>query len=391
MRSPMNFEASWYIKRISLDMSHIRKLINLVNEFTLAGNQDWNIRIFQQNGDGHVDANELKDDLAGEELLLAADSQKEGGLTMAYYHRDIPTLAGPGVETELIIFTIAPKFPGNEGPYVCLEFRCKIASQVAHNLFIELSKVFDTDFCWHIPKYWDSGHWGWIRTIMEAALQRDYEWGPLDSRCHTEEIALAKAMARALPRIGFEYYPPNSKLPLLPQRLGWLNYWSAEVAEHLGFPDPQKDADLLPLCRQLPSGHWVVQLTEDPLDLTRPDHVEAIVRAYWRFDKIGRRAKPAAKKKTTGKSKPAPVDPASLRTYLIHERDDSDNWWQSDYPPIEAASEEDALRIYFCKLSRSRMPRPHETTNRLRKAYDAIALEVGGMPRGEDVEARLKE
>jgi len=191
------------------------------------------------------------------------------------------------------------------------------------------------------------------------------------------------------------YYDPKSNGSLLlPQRLGrlgWLNYWSAEVAEHLGFPDPQKDADLLPLCRQLPSGHWVVQLTEDPLDLTRPDHVEAIVRAYWRFDKIGRRAKPAAKKKTTGKSKPAPVDPASLRTYLIHERDDSDNWWQSDYPPIEAASEEDALRIYFCKLSRSRMPRPHETTNRLRKAYDAIALEVGGMPRGEDVEARLKE
>jgi len=391
MRSPMNFEASWYIGRASLDMNHIRMVINLVNKFTLAGSQKWNIRIFQKSGDGYVDANELKDDLAGEELLLAADGQKEGGLTMAYYYRDMPTPAGPGVESDTISFTIDPKFPGNEGPYVCMEIKCKIASQVAHNLFIELSKVFHANFCWHIPDYWGSGPCGWVRTIMEAALQRDYGWGPLESRIHPKEVALAKAMAKVLPRIGFEYYPPNSKLPLLPQRLGWLNYWSAEVAEHLGFPDQEKDADLLPLCRQLPSGHWIVQLTEDPLDLTRPEHAEAIVRAYWRFDKIGRRAKPAAKKIATAKSKSAPVDPAILRTYLIHERDDSDNWWQSDYPPIEAASEEDALRIYFCKLSRSRMPRPHETVNRLRKAYDAVALEVGGMPRGDDVQARLKE
>ncbi|BEP92017.1 hypothetical protein GmRootA79_04010 [Acidovorax sp. A79] len=382
----MSFEASWYIRRALLDMSHIGKLINLINKFTLAGDQKWNVKIFQKIGDGHVDANQLKDDPAGKELLLAADSQKEGGLTKAYYYRDMPTPAGPGVDRDVISFMIDPKFPGNDGPYVLLEFNCKIASQVAHNLFVELSQVFYTDFCWHIPEYW--GSYGWVRTIMEAALQRDYEWGPLDSRCHPKEIALAKSLAAALPRIGFEYYPPNSKPPLLPQRLGWLNCWSAEVAEHLGFPDPQKDADLLPLCHQLPSGHWIVQLTEDPLDLTRPDHVEAIVRAYWRFDKIGRRSKPAAKK---AKAKAAPVDADSLNTYRIHQSDESGNWWQSDYPPIQASSEEEALRIYFCKLSRSRMPRPHETLNRLCKAYDAVALEVGGLPRGEDVQARLAE
>ncbi len=315
MRSSMDFEASWYIKRASLDMSRISKLINLVNESTLAGDHEWSILIYCEDGNGLVAATHLKENPASEGLLFEADDKKGKVLKRVYYRRDIPEPDGFGSHLESIRFNLDPEFPGKEGPYVCLEFRFRIASQVAHNLFMELSKVFDTDFCWHIPDYWgSSGPCGWINTIMEAALQRDYEWGPLDSRSHPKEIALAKAMARALPRIGFEYYPPNSKLPLLPQRLGWLNYWSAEVAEHLGFPDPQKDADLLPLCRKLPSGHWVVQLTEDPLDLTRPDHVEAIVRAYWRFDKIGRRAKPAAKKKPTENSNPAPFDPAILRT-----------------------------------------------------------------------------
>lgn len=391
MRSPINFETSWHIKSASLDMLHVKKLIHLANQFALAGDQCWNVDIYQRSVGGWVAANHVEDDLAGEELLLVADSQKRGGLTKVYYYRDVPILTGPGVERDAISFTIDPEFPGNQGPYVCLDFKCKVEPQDASNLLIELSKVFYTDFFCYIPNHSGGGPCGWIREIMEAALQRDYEWGPLDSRCHIEEISLAKSLAAVLPRIGFEYYPPNSKLPLLPQRLGWLNCWSAEVAEHLGFPDPQKDADILPLCKQLSSGHWIVQLTEDPLDLRRPEHAEAIVRAYWRFDKIGRRSKPAAKKKSTAKSKPAPVDPASLRTYVIHASDASGNWWQADYPPIEASSEDEALRIYFCKLSRSRMPRPHETLGRLRKAYDAVVLEVEGLPLSENVEARLAE
>lgn len=393
MRTPvtMIFKASWYIKRASLDLTKVKKSIDIANKFTLAKDQKWNIDIYQKNSGTWVGANHLKDDLAGEELLLVADSQKKEGLTKVYYYRDMPSSAGPGVERDEISFTIDPEFPGDEGPYVRLEFSCKIASQISSNLFEELSKVFYANFLWHIPDYWGSGSCGWVGTIMEAALQRDYGWGGLDSRCHIAEIALAKSLAAVLPRVGFEYYPPNARLPLLPQRLGWLNCWSAEVAEHLGFPDPQKDADILPLCKQLSSGHWIVQLTEDPLDLRRPEHAEAIVRAYWRFDKIGRRSKPAAKKKSTPKSKPAPVDPGSLRTYVIHASDGCGNWWEADYPPIEASSEDEALRIYFCKLSRSRMPRPHETLGRLRKAYDAVVLEVEGLPRSEDVEARLKE
>jgi hypothetical protein len=389
MRSSMNFRTSLHIKRASLDMIYVERIVNLANSQNLAEKCEWNVQIYQKNRGGFVAANHLEDDSSGEGLWLKADSQRDGALKKIYFYRDIPIPGGPGVQRDSIVFDFVPEFPGNKGPYVLLDFRCEVASLAAYDLFIELMKVSCEDFCWFLPEY--HGPWGRAKTYLEAALQRDYEWGGLDSRIHPEQIAFAKAIARVLPRIGFEYYPPNYKLPLLPQRLGWLNCWSPEVAEHLGFPDAQKDADLLPLCHQLPSGHWIVRLTEDPLDLTRPEHVEAIVRAYWRFDKIGRRANPAAKKANKAKTKPVPIDPASLSTYLIHERDESGNWWQSDYPPVEAASEEDALRIYFCKLSRSRMPRPHETVNRLRKAYDAVALEVGGMPRSEEVEARLKE
>jgi hypothetical protein len=254
-------------------------------------------------------------------------------------------------------------------------------------LMEEIAGLFDIPFASYLPNF----EWPWrsMGSILDAALQRDYSWGALDPRFDQPQISLAKSLAATLPRVGMEYYAPDAKFPLFPQRLGWINCWSAEVAEHLGFPDVEKDAHILPLCKRLPSGHWIVQLTEEPLDLRRPEHAEAIVRAYWRFDKIGRRSKPAAKKAV--KAKPKPVDTDSLRTYAIHASDASGNWWQADHPPINASTEDEALRIYFCKLSRGRMPRPHETLGRLRITYDALVLEVEGLPPSENVEARLVE
>lgn len=32
---------------------------------------------------------------------------------------------------------------------------------------------------------------------------------------------------------------------LQPRSLGWINYWSQEVSDYLGFPDPSRDAPLL--------------------------------------------------------------------------------------------------------------------------------------------------
>jgi hypothetical protein len=80
--------------------------------------------------------------------------------------------------------------------------------------------------------------------------------------------------------------------PEIPRYLGWLNYWSAATAATLGFPDPSRDADLLSRARRTASGGWVVQLTEAPLHLDTPGHLDTLQRTYERFPQIGGRSSP---------------------------------------------------------------------------------------------------
>jgi uncharacterized protein DUF5953 len=80
--------------------------------------------------------------------------------------------------------------------------------------------------------------------------------------------------------------------PETPHRLGWINYWSAAAAQAIGFPDPERDADLLSRSRRTATGGWVVRLTEVPLDLDTPSHLDALKRAYERFPEIGGRSTP---------------------------------------------------------------------------------------------------
>nr|WP_128796336.1 DUF5953 family protein [Corallococcus coralloides] len=91
---------------------------------------------------------------------------------------------------------------------------------------------------------------------------------------------------------------PSLKLPEelrsdeIPHFLGWLNYWSAAAAQAIGFPDPPRDAELLSRARRTASGGWVVQLTDAPLDLDNPAHLDTLKRTYERFPEIGGRAAP---------------------------------------------------------------------------------------------------
>ncbi|NVJ10201.1 hypothetical protein HUW63_33900 [Myxococcus sp. AM001] len=80
--------------------------------------------------------------------------------------------------------------------------------------------------------------------------------------------------------------------PEIPYYLGWLNYWSVATAQAIGFPDPSRDADLLTRARRTASGGWVVQLTDAPLDLDNPTHLDTLKRAYERFPEIGGRSAP---------------------------------------------------------------------------------------------------
>jgi hypothetical protein len=86
--------------------------------------------------------------------------------------------------------------------------------------------------------------------------------------------------------------PWNIRSPEIPEYLGWLNYWSAAAAEVIGFPDPSRDAELLARARRTATGGWVVRLTEAPLDLDNPAHLDALKQAYARFPEIGGRATP---------------------------------------------------------------------------------------------------
>ncbi|HET6261131.1 MAG TPA: DUF5953 family protein [Chloroflexia bacterium] len=80
--------------------------------------------------------------------------------------------------------------------------------------------------------------------------------------------------------------------PEIPHRLGWLSYWSAAAARAIGFPNPARDAELLSRSRRTATGGWVVRLTDAPLDLDNPAHLDALKRAYERFPEIGGRSAP---------------------------------------------------------------------------------------------------
>ncbi len=77
--------------------------------------------------------------------------------------------------------------------------------------------------------------------------------------------------------------------PLVPWRLGWLNYWSKETAARVGFPLIENDKGPFAEVRALPDGAWLLRLTEEPLDPSRPDHLAALRAAYERLPAIGGR------------------------------------------------------------------------------------------------------
>lgn len=95
-----------------------------------------------------------------------------------------------------------------------------------------------------------------------------------------------RAPPRGLPALKL---PKDIRSPEIPHCLGWLNYWSAAAAKAIGFPDPSRDAEQLSRARRTASGGWVVRLTETPLDLGNPAHLDAFKRAYERFPEIGGR------------------------------------------------------------------------------------------------------
>ena len=121
-------------------------------------------------------------------------------------------------------------------------------------------------------------YWGHV-TPEDAALDIAYQTAPT--------LEGPPAPRRGLPALKlFEHI----RSPEIPYYLGWLNYWSAASARAIGFPEPARDAELLTRARRTATGGWIVQLTEAPLELDNPAHLDALKRAYERFPEIGGRS-----------------------------------------------------------------------------------------------------
>ncbi|MHA7631943.1 DUF5953 family protein [Corallococcus sp. M7] len=133
--------------------------------------------------------------------------------------------------------------------------------------------------------------------LLEAVAEgaRSF-WGHASPYGYGSEVAqqfrrspdAAELSPRGLPMLNL---PEKSPRPETPSFLGWMNYWSAAAAEVIGFPDPARDAELLTRARRTPSGGWIVQLTDTPLDYENPLHLEALKRTYERFPEIGGRGR----------------------------------------------------------------------------------------------------
>lgn len=90
---------------------------------------------------------------------------------------------------------------------------------------------------------------------------------------------------------GLPWLFPNDLVDM-PFDFCWLNYWSPDVAKALDFPDCCPDASFMSMSRQLPSGAWLVKLSEDYLDPTKPEVFARVREAYERIPKLGLREMP---------------------------------------------------------------------------------------------------
>ncbi|WP_223641040.1 DUF5953 family protein [Corallococcus sp. EGB] len=147
---------------------------------------------------------------------------------------------------------------------------------------------------WHVDAAGITVATAVLSAVAEAA--RAF-WGHVTPSGTASDIALQTSPTlggppkppRGLPALKL---PETLRAPEIPQHLGWLNYWSAATARLLGFPDPSRDAELLTRSRRMASGGWLVPLTDAPLDLDDPAHLDVLLRAYARFPEIGGRAAP---------------------------------------------------------------------------------------------------
>jgi hypothetical protein len=88
----------------------------------------------------------------------------------------------------------------------------------------------------------------------------------------------------ALPVIYESYY--TGLHPLQPHNLGWINYWSQEVCDYLGFPQNLQGSPFLDACYRTPRGAWIVKFGDEPFAPRNVKHLEVLREMYERFPRV---------------------------------------------------------------------------------------------------------
>lgn len=76
--------------------------------------------------------------------------------------------------------------------------------------------------------------------------------------------------------------------PHVPASPGWVNYWSYETCELLGFSLERGHSALFARIEDLPGHGLFLQLTEEPLDLDHPDHLARLEAVYDALPELAR-------------------------------------------------------------------------------------------------------
>jgi hypothetical protein len=104
-------------------------------------------------------------------------------------------------------------------------------------------------------------------------------------QCVENPASVRLAAPFGLPHL---YYDPARRHPLVPLEVTWINVWSADTCEVLGFRPA--DERLFSAVRSTSDGARVLSLATLPLDpATEPEHVRALRAVYERFPRIGSR------------------------------------------------------------------------------------------------------
>ena len=75
--------------------------------------------------------------------------------------------------------------------------------------------------------------------------------------------------------------------PLQPHHLGWINYWSQDVCDYIGFPERAKGSTLIQHCYRTPGGAWLVKLGSVPFEERNAEHMNILRAGYEMFPRIG--------------------------------------------------------------------------------------------------------